>query len=365
MRDRPIWDDGAWLGFPRLATPTTADLCVIGLGGSGLRAVAEGMNRGLRVVGLDAGEVAGGAAGRNGGFLLAGMARFYHDARTAYGPDRARSFYQQTLDELEHIYGEGHSRQTGSLRIGIDAAEMADVEMEFDALREDGFAAEWYEGPEGSGLLVPENGVCNPMRRVRELACSLADDGASLFEHSAAVDIEQGRVDTGLGVVEADHVIVAVDGGLEVLFPELAGRVRTASLQMLATEPDHEASFSRPVYTNFGHEYYQQLPDGSVALGGGRDRHPDLSWTVEPGLIGDIQSDLDDVLARIGVSAPVARRWHGLAAWTGDDRPVMEEVRPGVVAIGAYSGHGNVVGSVYARLAVDAVVSGTPLDPPL
>jgi glycine/D-amino acid oxidase-like deaminating enzyme len=49
---------------------------VIGLGGSGLAAVLEARSLGLSVIGIDAGMVAGGAAGRNGGFLLEGTASF-------------------------------------------------------------------------------------------------------------------------------------------------------------------------------------------------------------------------------------------------------------------------------------------------
>jgi hypothetical protein len=37
--------------------------------------------------------VAGGAAGRNGGFLLAGLAAFHHDAVAAHGRARARALY--------------------------------------------------------------------------------------------------------------------------------------------------------------------------------------------------------------------------------------------------------------------------------
>ncbi len=49
--------------------------------------------------------------------------------------------------------------------------------------------------------------------------------------------IEPGRVVTSAGTVFARRVVVAVDGRLEVLLPQLADRVRTARLQMLATAP--------------------------------------------------------------------------------------------------------------------------------
>ncbi|MEM8710109.1 MAG: FAD-dependent oxidoreductase, partial [Planctomycetota bacterium] len=81
----PLWDSGAesaatWSPLPALEMDVRADVCVIGLGGSGLTAVHELLSRGATVVGLDAGMVAGGAAGRNGGLALAGLAPFYHDA---------------------------------------------------------------------------------------------------------------------------------------------------------------------------------------------------------------------------------------------------------------------------------------------
>ena len=76
------------------------------------------------------------------------------------------------------------------------------------------------------------------------------------------------------------RVIVAVDGRLESLVPELAGTVRTARLQMLATAPTREIDIPCPVYARYGFDYYQQLPDGSVALGGGRDKAFDEEWTT-------------------------------------------------------------------------------------
>src|SRR5947207_138096 len=67
-----VWEDapGGGLDLPALGGEIEADVCVVGLGGSGLAAVRALTALGTRVVGLDAGEVACGAAGRNGGFLL-------------------------------------------------------------------------------------------------------------------------------------------------------------------------------------------------------------------------------------------------------------------------------------------------------
>ncbi|ELB94793.1 hypothetical protein Rwratislav_02037, partial [Rhodococcus wratislaviensis IFP 2016] len=52
------WDDdpvvASWNGLPVLEQNVTADVCVVGLGGSGLAAIGALVERGLQVVGVDA-----------------------------------------------------------------------------------------------------------------------------------------------------------------------------------------------------------------------------------------------------------------------------------------------------------------------
>ena len=76
---------------------------MIGLGGSGLTAIGELLSRGEDVIGIDAHDVGAGAAGRNGGFLLAGAYDFYHDAVRLHGQKQARSIYDATLQEIARI----------------------------------------------------------------------------------------------------------------------------------------------------------------------------------------------------------------------------------------------------------------------
>src|SRR5690606_35109253 len=108
--------------LPPLHGQERADVCVIGLGGSGLAAVTELLRHGADVIGVDAGIVAGGAAGRNGGFLLAGIAAAHHDAVAALGRERAARLYAATADELDRFAEETPTavRRPGSLRIAQD-----------------------------------------------------------------------------------------------------------------------------------------------------------------------------------------------------------------------------------------------------
>jgi glycine/D-amino acid oxidase-like deaminating enzyme len=360
MDDGPVWGagDGGIVRPPLDKQHTHADLCVIGLGGSGLAAMAEAQRLGRTVVGIDGGQVAGGAAGRNGGFLLAGTPDFHHTAAVTLGHERAAAVYRLTLAELDRMEQalSGVVRRVGSVRIADSDDERVDCERMLAALRADGFAAEWYEGPEGDGVLLPADAAFDPLARCRMEADTVTAAGAHLYERTPAQQISGSQVTTPNGTIECDAVVVAVDGGLERLLPELEGRVRTARLQMLATESlDTEPTrFPRPVYARWGFDYWQQLPDGRIALGGCRDRFAEDEWSFAATPTEPVQACLDRLLRqRLGVPDRVAvtHRWAGCVGFTADHMPVCEEVRQDVIAIGGYCGTGNLLGALCGRAA--------------
>jgi gamma-glutamylputrescine oxidase len=357
----PVWEGGGWAGLPALEGEVSADVCVVGLGGSGLAAVRELLDRGARVAALDAGAVAGGAAGRNGGFLLAGCYHFHHDAVARHGRARAVAIHRATAEEIVRMAAETPAavRRTGSLRVAGSEAELEDCLRQEAAMRGDGLPVEPYEGPEGRGLLFPGDAAFDPLLRCRTLASRAVARGARLFEGSPAVAVGAGEVRTPGGRVRCGAVVVAVDGRLERFLPELSGRVRTARLQMLATAPAGEVRVPRPVYARYGMEYWQQLPDGRVALGGFRDRGGEGEWTEDaaPGAV--VQGELERFLReRIGVRAPVTHRWAASVGFTPTGLPVLEEVRPGVVAAGGYCGTGNVIGALCGAAAARMALGG-------
>ncbi|WP_375499847.1 NAD(P)/FAD-dependent oxidoreductase [uncultured Jatrophihabitans sp.] len=371
------WDAAAvvaqWPGLPPLAGDTSADACVVGLGASGLAAVEALCGRGLSVVGVDAGRVAAGAAGRNGGFLLGGPEPPLHDAVAAWGPT-AVELYRETLaeiDTLEATLPPGVLRRTGSLRLAglpgpaVDDVEEAAREREAvdcaahaAALREHGIAVETYDGDLGCGIFLPDDAAVNPAVRALSIAARL-EHRAALHEHTPVLRVEAGTVTTTRGVVRAPVIIVAVDGRLDQLLPQLAGRVRTARLQMLATAPT-APRLDCPVYGRWGYDYAQQGADGRLYVGGGRDLFADAEWTHATDPTPQVQEWIERVAARMaGGPVAVQDRWAASVGFTDDARALCVRVDDGVVAIGGYSGTGNLVGPVAARAAVAYATDGT------
>lgn len=340
----------------------TAEVAVVGLGGSGLVAIEALLGRDVDVVGVEAGEVAGGAAGRNGGFALAGLAQFHHVAVAVLGHDRALACYRATLDELQRMYASTPeaARCVGSLRIAVDDREYADCEAQLAAMRADNLPVERYEGPEGKGLLLSEDGTLQPVARCRILARRATEAGARLFAESPVVSIEPGRVRTSAGVVRCERIVVCVDGSLEQLVPGLRRTVRSARLQMLATEPVPLRVGNRPVYRRFGLDYWQQLDSGQIVLGGCRDRGGDREWTTDATTSSAVQRALDALLhEELDIEAAVTHRWAGVVGFTDTGLPVVRQVGPGVFVAGGYSGTGNVVGALAARALVELALEGS------
>src|SRR3954454_1493753 len=177
--------------LPAAPRTGTVDVAVVGggvTGCAGARVLAEA---GLRVRLYEAREVAGGASGRNGGFALRGGAAAYDVAREQFGREPARELWQLTegyLHRLEELAGDAF-RRSGSLRLAADAGERTEVAAEYEALREDGFAAEWRdELPEPlaaryhGATFHPPDGSLQPARWVRRLAGLAAAAGAELRE---------------------------------------------------------------------------------------------------------------------------------------------------------------------------------------
>ena len=377
------WDDDdvvtGWRGLPPLDGDTAADACVVGLGGSGLAAIESLLDRGLSVIGVDAGRVAAGAAGRNGGFLLGGPDMYLHSAIDAWGEEPAVWLYRATLRELDHLRAvvPGVVQDTGSIRLaGLpgdpesagEAAdhgqELLDCDRHEAALRRHGIAVERYDGSLGRGLFLPDDAAMNPARRAITLA-DLLRRRARLHENTRVRTVGSEQVVTERGTIAARVVVVAVDGRLDVLLPQLAPRVRTARLQMVATAPVAPGRLHCPVYGRWGYDYAQQRSDGRLFVGGGRDRFEAEEWTTDAQPSARVQQYVAHVAERFaGGPVEITHRWAASVGFTtGDGRALCTAVDDGVVAIGGYNGTGNLVGPVAARAAVALALDGSAPPP--
>jgi glycine/D-amino acid oxidase-like deaminating enzyme len=356
------WLDEPRDDLPRVSFDGRADVAVIGGGVTGCACALSLAERGVRVRLHEAHEIAAGASGRNGGFALRGAAVPYDQARIDLGAECARRLLELTeraLERIAQLAGDAF-RPVGSLRLAAADGELNELRREHDALLEDGFDVEWldelappldrlYRG----ALHHPGDGALDPARWVRRLARHAAEAGA---------DIREGDAVTVDGV-GADVVVVASDGFTASLLPELAHVVRPTRGQVLATEPLPDLLYARPHYARGGYDYWQQLPDRRLVLGGRRDASFATEDTDTVATSPLIQERLDELVHRLTSRSPrVTHRWAGIWGTTPDLMPLAGPVpgRDDVWVAGGYSGHGNVLGLACGELVARAILGETP-----
>ena len=88
---------------PRLTLETDTNVCVVGAGLAGLWIARELVRRGYDVVVLEAGRIAQGASGRNGGFCSAGFAQELPVLIERVGLDHARALYKLSREGVERV----------------------------------------------------------------------------------------------------------------------------------------------------------------------------------------------------------------------------------------------------------------------
>ncbi len=209
---------------------------------------------------------------------------------------------------------------------------------------------------------IEATATIHPVRFTRRVAAPRPTAGAELREHDRVEDVE---------ALEAEHVVVATDGYGHGLVPELAELIWPTRGQVIVSEPLDRLLYDRPHYARQGFDYWQQLPDGRILLGGFRDASILDELTDVEETTPAVQSSLEAYLHELaGDDVRVARRWAGIFGLTQDMLPLVGRVpgRDRLWVAAGYSGHGNVLAFACGELVAGAILGqGSPqlelLDP--
>jgi gamma-glutamylputrescine oxidase len=335
------------------------DVAIVGAGVTGLSCALTLAEGGKRVRVHEARTIASGASGRNGGFALRGAAMPYSRALEQLGPERARALWRLTdraLDRMEGLAGDA-LRRVGSLRLAADEKERAELHAEHGALGGDGFSAEWIEEPEGrlagryaGALLHSRDGALHPGRWIRRLAAHAAEAGAEIRERDEVTSLE--GLDTEAVVVASDGYPTGLTGALDFVVQPTRG-------QVVSTEPLEERLYERPHYARGGLDYWQQLQDGRLVIGGRRDVDLDGEKTAEDATTPEVQAALEVLIRElVGRLPAITHRWSGIFGTSPDALPLVGAVpgHDGIWVSRGYSGHGNVLGLACGELVAKAIL---------
>ncbi|MDR5708955.1 MAG: FAD-dependent oxidoreductase [Armatimonadota bacterium] len=384
-----LWLDVPYAPRPPLRGEVQVPVAVVGGGITGI-SVAYWLSRaGVTCWVLERDVVAGGATGRNGGFVQEGTTPGYADLIARFGRSEAKALWAFTVENRERLLQvcaeegiEAEVDPRGSVALASDLHELEELEREAALLTEDGFPVHLLDAEEVrarlgghpefvGGMFNPRDIGIHPVRFTRGLAAAAERRGARIFEGTPVVGIERAgtgwRAVTPAGTVQADRLVLALDAYTTQLETPWARWIRAVRGQVLATAPLPRRLFAHLFYANDGLEYWRQTPAGPVVLGGLRRLHAQEEVGTEDRLHPRIQEALEAYLRGLGVPRGVAvtHRWSGAIGLSRDHLPVIGPVpgEPGLLLAAGYTGQGLAFAFLAGRMITELLVAGSTDSP--
>jgi glycine/D-amino acid oxidase-like deaminating enzyme len=343
---------------------------------------------GLRIHVVEA-EIAGyGAAGRNAGFVsagIAGEAHVYAKRRGAESVIRAERAFIDAIDVVGAVVAEEGIEcgwhKGGSLRVATSPAQLARVAESLAGRRARGLgeadvrpltAAEIRERVLIHGVLggsyTPHCARVDPARLVRGLAVACERRGVAIAERSPALEVAPGRVRCGGGMLFAPVVVLATEAYTTRL-PGERRRFLPIVSHALATEPlpaavwDEIGWANRETLADQRHlfRYAQRTPDDRILCGGAAASYRFGSAIRERDEVrGDVHARVEATLRAwfpCLAGAAITHRWGGPFAVPRDwSMSIAFDRATGFARAGGLAGHGVVGSSICGRTLTDLVL---------
>lgn len=295
--DTAFWFTQTGRPKPRapLSGQSTADICIIGAGFTGLWA-AYYLKRAapdLNIILLDAKHAGFGASGRNGGWLTGGFA-WNHDRYLQTSSDHGvRAMVRAMLGTVDEIAGiaqsagiNAHLRRTDELLIATNPAQHARLldehhtrthwgETDIQIINATQLATRIHIPNARAALKIPNVARIQPAALVTGLADLVERMGVTICDLTPVTAIHAGRVDTPRGPVAARTILRATEGFTGQINGHARDLLPLNSAQII-TAPLPDAIWAKIGWQDYeimgdfanAYCYCQRTDDGRIAVGG-------------------------------------------------------------------------------------------------
>ncbi|MCB0419547.1 MAG: FAD-binding oxidoreductase [Bdellovibrionales bacterium] len=345
------------------------DMVVIGGGISGLSAAywLKKEDPSLKIALLEKGEIASGATGRNAGFITCGSVEHFNRLVERWGESRAKEIWMFSETNLELLkselfaqlssedLGELGFEEKGSFSLASTDSEFAELKKTAELMAHQGIEVETLSSTEveqrvggvqfSGGIKYIRDASIHPVK-----LCHLLQNATPIdyFPHHEVSFIEaegdHRRVRTNKQDFMADVVVLAGNGYLPLLDSFFADKVFPTRGQILAIEP--VPSFMEgPCYANFVLDYFRQLPNGVMLIGGFRqlEKVTEVGYSdhttdvIQQALYEFLQTHIPQLSGK-----KVTHRWAGIMGFSVDGQPFVgaKADDPQIFYLGGFTAHG-------------------------
>ncbi len=362
---------------PTLAGQHNADVAIVGAGFTGLSAALHLAEAGFKVAVLDAHRVGWGASGRNGGQVGSGQRVEQAQLEELVGKAHARQLWDLALEATATVKSLVRKHAIDcDLKPGIIHTLHKRRYVE-EARRDVEFMAEKYDYPTEfldraalqqivnspayhAGVIDPGGSHLHPLNYALGLARAAEAAGVKIYETSEVSRLDEGPVvtlRTSKGKLTAPQVLLACNGYLGDLSPQISARVMPINNFIIATEPLDEAQ-ARDLVSNdmavadskFVVNYYRLSPDRRL-LFGGRESYGYQFPSDIKGLVRKAMLPIYPQLAETRIDYG----WGGTLAITMKRLPHLHRLDPNLLSASGYSGHGVAMATLSGKLVAEAI----------
>lgn len=363
--------------FPALAEDLTVDVCVIGGGYTGLSTALHLAQKGYQVALLDAHRVGWGASGRNGGQLGTGQRLDQDELESMVGLDQAKQLWQLSMDavslckQLIDQYQIDCDLTPGILHADHKPSYVAETRDYVEKLQRDYqhsqirfveqqeirqmLGSEAYYG----GSLDMSAAHLHPLNFALGLAKAAHQAGVKIYQHSQVTSFTGGErpvAKVGDFSVSCDYLVLACNGYMDDLAPQVARKIMPINNYIVATEPlgDRAQEIIRDnvavADSKFVINYFRLSADKRLLFGGGESysfKFPsDIKRFVRKHML-EIYPQLADVRLDYG--------WGGTLGITRNRMPYLARMQGNVLNAAGYSGHGLGLATLSGQLLAEVV----------
>ncbi|MDC8786875.1 NAD(P)/FAD-dependent oxidoreductase [Roseateles koreensis] len=359
------------------------DVAIVGGGLAGLSAAIELAQQGRSVAILEAGQVGGGASGRNGGQLIHGLACDQETIEQQLGLADARRVWAMTLEALDIVQERctthqiDADRQGGFLSLATTPGKAAQLQKWQQRMAEiydypmtwipQAHMADWIESPRfKAGLHDPRSGHLHPLKYCLGLAAAAKRLGVQIYENTAVTRMDEGQVltlHTATGQIRASQALLAGNVYLPERAPKLAhqlsARIMPVGTYIVCSEPIEAQRFERLIPsrsavcdTNFVLDYFRPTPDRRILYGGR------VSYSTR-----SPRSVKDSMAERLRLSFPqlsdvgMEFAWGGFVDITMNRAPDFGRIGQAnnIYYLQGFSGHGLALTGLAGRIVAEAI----------
>ena len=340
-----------------------ADVVVVGAGIAGMSAAYWLRDNGMKVVVIDRGDRASGATGRNAGFVTCGSVEHYSRQVTRHGAQMARELWALSQENMELLKSEILARgvacdfaQRGTYSLAGTEHELRELEASAAMMAKDGIAVSMVDEDHirtnlhargfAGGVLYHEDGEVNPVKLTSAIAELSGADFHPFHEVRAMEHHDDGSVTvhTQRRQLKALCVVLATNGYSYLLDPWFRDKIYPTRGQVIVTAPVRPF-LPAPCYANFVLDYFRQLPDGRMLIGGFRQlaKETEVGTADEPN--DTIHEALEGFLATHFEALEGTRieyKWAGIMGFSADGLPLVGSLpkHPNVYFVGGFTAHG-------------------------